>query len=61
MATDDGELVGERSLHGIDWWNPFAQVGVFTRDPANRGRGYGRIGVRHVIDWGSVYLVFRVH
>lgn len=56
LATEDGELVGECSLHGIDWRNRFAQVGVCIWDPANRGRGYGQIGVQHVIAWGAGYL-----
>ncbi|MDG5770006.1 GNAT family N-acetyltransferase [Mycolicibacterium fortuitum] len=56
LATDDGDLVGECSLHGIDYRNRLAQIGVCIWDPVNRGHGHGTVGVQHVIEWGTSYL-----
>ncbi|OMB89924.1 GCN5 family acetyltransferase [Mycolicibacterium conceptionense] len=56
LVAQDGELVGECSLHGIDYRNRLAQIGVCIWNPNDRGRGYGQLGVQHVIDWGTGYL-----
>lgn len=56
IVIDDGRLVAECSLHGIDWRNRLAYVGVCVWDSADRRTGYGRAGVRFLIDWGFGYL-----
>lgn len=56
LSAENGSLVGECSLHGIDWRNRLAQVGVCIWVPNNRGNGYGQIAVSHVISWGTGYL-----
>lgn len=56
LVANDGDIVGECSLHAIDWRCRSAQVGVAIWNPADRRAGYGRAGVRHMIDWGSGYL-----
>ncbi|RIT48813.1 N-acetyltransferase [Mycobacteroides abscessus] len=55
-ATDDGKLVGECSVHAIDWRNRCAQIGVCIWAPGDRRRGYGRTAAQHAIDWASGYL-----
>lgn len=52
----DDDLVGECSLHAIDWRNQVAQIGVCIWRPEHRGRGYGYAAVTHAIDWGTGYL-----
>lgn len=56
LVTDVGDVVGECSLHAIEWRCRVAQVGVAIWKPEHRGAGYGRAGVQHMIDWGSGYL-----
>jgi len=63
LATDysfvldrDGRLVGECSVHAIDWRNRLAQIGVCIWAPGDRRQGYGRVAVRHAIDWSFGYL-----
>ncbi len=56
LAVEDGSLVGECSLHGIDWRNRVAQVGVCIWNPSERSKGYGHAVVQHVIDWDTGYL-----
>lgn len=52
LVEDDGRLVGECSLHAIDWRNRVAQVGVCIWAPDDRRCGYGREGVQQLIAWG---------
>lgn len=52
----DGVLVGECSLHTIDWRNRVGQVGICIWRPSNRGRGYGRSGATAVISWAEQHL-----
>lgn len=52
VLHDDGRLVGECSIHGIDWRNRVAQIGVCVWSPADRRSGYGRYGVEQMIAWG---------
>ncbi|MGU3500901.1 GNAT family N-acetyltransferase [Mycobacterium sp. C31M] len=59
VEESDGRLVGECSLHAIDWRNRLAQIGVCIWNPADRRGGYGRAGVQHVISWGFGYLGLR--
>lgn len=59
-ALPEGEwLVGECSIHGIDWRNRLAQVGICIWDPKDRGRGYGGAAVREVVGWVVGFLSLR--
>src|SRR5689334_21079258 len=46
-----GRLVGECSVHGIDWRNGLAQVGICIWSPDDRGKGLGLSAVQRVIHW----------
>ncbi len=59
VVADSGELVGECSLHAIDWRNRVAQVGVCVWHAGDRGHGYGGAATAHMIDWGFGYLGLR--
>ena len=59
LAASDGRLVGEASIHAIDWRNRVAQVGICIWRPSDRGKGYGSAGSRAVIDWAVGYLGLR--
>ena len=56
LRTDDGRLVGECSLHAIDWRSRVAQVGICVWSPGDRGKGYGQRGVSAMVDWGFGHL-----
>lgn len=56
VVVSDDAIVGESSLHAIDWRNRVAHVGVCIWAPADRGKGYGRAAVQHMINWGIGYL-----
>lgn len=56
VLEDDGRLVGECSLHAIDWRSRLAQVGVCVWSPADRRSGFGQFGVEQMITWGLDYL-----
>lgn len=56
LVEDDGRLVGEASLHTIDWRSRVAQVGICIWRPSDRGKGYGTAGSRAVIDWAVGHL-----
>ncbi|KXP08404.1 GNAT family N-acetyltransferase [Tsukamurella tyrosinosolvens] len=56
VLEDNGRLVGECSVHDIDWRNRAAQIGVCVWSPADRRSGYGRFGVEQMIAWGFGYL-----
>lgn len=60
MLVDDpsGRLVGECSLHAIDWRSRVAQIGICIWSPVDRGQGLGRVGVVHMTDWGFGHLGF---
>lgn len=51
VLADDSHLVGEVSIHAIDWRNRAAQVGVCIWRPDDRGQGYGRAGTEAAIAW----------
>ena len=59
LANEDSRLVGECSLHAIDWRNRLAQVGVCIWRPSDRRQGYGAVAVQHIMDWGFGYLGLR--
>jgi len=56
VVLADSLMVGECSIHAIDWRNSVAQIGVCIWDPAERGKGYGRCAVEHMVNWGTGYL-----
>lgn len=56
VVAAEGALVGECSIHAIDWRNRVAQVGVCIWQPGERRRGYGRTAVRSMCDWGFGHL-----
>lgn len=49
-------IIGECSVHAIDWRNGVAQVGVCIWRPDDRQHGYGSTAVQHMMDWGFGYL-----
>lgn len=55
-ALPVGRLVGECSLHAIDWRNRHAQIGICIWRPADRHHGYGRAGVRFITNWAIDHL-----
>lgn len=52
ICDGEGQLVGECSIHSIDWRNRVAQIGVCVWSPGDRRQGYGRYGVEQMIEWG---------
>lgn len=56
LTGPDGRLVGECSLHAIDWRNRLAQIGVCIWSPEDRRHGYGKQAVGFCIDWAMSYL-----
>ena len=59
LAGHVGRLVGEASIHAIDWRSRVAQVGICIWRPSDRGNGYGTAGSRAVIDWAVGHLGLR--
>ncbi|MFT3945165.1 MAG: GNAT family N-acetyltransferase [Ancrocorticia sp.] len=49
-------LIGECSIHGIDWRNRIAQVGVCIWHPDDRHHGYGQAAAQQVAAWAFGYL-----
>lgn len=49
-------LIGECSIHGIDWRNRIAQVGVCIWHPGDRRHGYGQAAIQQVTAWAFDYL-----
>lgn len=57
FVIDTGEaLVGECSLHTIDWRNRVAQVGICLWQPVTRGQGIGRAAAGQLISWADNQL-----
>lgn len=56
VLVDDDRLVGECSLHGIDWRNRVGSVGVCIWSPGDRRNGYGREAAIYMINWAFDYL-----
>ena len=56
LVDSDGRLVGEASIHAVDWRSRVAQVGICIWRPSDRGKGYGAAGSRAVIDWAVGHL-----
>ena len=49
-------LVGECSLHTIDWRNRVAQVGVCIWNPNDRHHGYGQQAMKFLTEWSAKQL-----
>lgn len=49
-------LVGECSLHTIDWRNRVAQVGVCIWNPNDRHHGYGQLAMKFLTEWSAKQL-----
>lgn len=56
VIADEGRLVGECSLHAINWRSRHGEVGICIWNPLDRGKGYGRAGVEHIIHWAQDHL-----
>lgn len=54
--NSDGRLVGECSLHAIDWRSRVAQIGICIWSPIDRGQGFGSLGVEQMTTWGFGHL-----
>ena len=58
LATEN-RLVGEASIHTIDWRNLHAQVGICIWRSEDRRHGYGRAGADWAIAWATGHLGLR--
>lgn len=56
VIYDHDLLVGECSLHGIDWRNRVASIGICIWNPALRRSGYGQYGSEQMINWAFNHL-----
>lgn len=56
VLDQDGRLVGECSVHAIDWRNRTAQIGVCIWHSGDRRHGHGRLAVQYAVDWAIGYL-----
>lgn len=52
VMVDGERLVGECSLHSIDYRSRLAQIGVCVWSPGDRRHGFGRFGVEQMVDFG---------
>ena len=52
VIIDGDHLVGECSLHSLDYRSRIAQVGVCVWNPDSRRSGYGRYGAEQMIAFG---------
>lgn len=51
VITHNDRLVGECSLHSIDWRSRHAQVGICIWRPDDRRHGFGAAGTKILLDW----------
>lgn len=56
LQHPNNRLIGECSIHSIDWRNRVAQIGVCVWNPENRRLGYGKHAVEFCLDWATNYL-----
>lgn len=56
VIADGDRLVGEVSVHTIEWHSRVGQVGICIWRPEDRGHGYGRTGTSAIIEWAQGYL-----
>lgn len=59
LAEADGRLVGECSVHAIDWRNRVAEIGIAIWRQDDRRQGYGRIALREMETYAFDYLGLR--
>jgi RimJ/RimL family protein N-acetyltransferase len=59
IIADDDRLLGECSVHAIDYRNRAAQVGICIWEPAQRRLGHGPAALRQLMDWSIGYLGLR--
>lgn len=59
ILTTENRLVGEVSIHSIDWRNLHAQVGICIWRSEDRRHGYGRAGAEWIITWATDHLGLR--
>jgi RimJ/RimL family protein N-acetyltransferase len=50
-TTSEDKLIGTLGLHGCDWTNRSAVLGIAIYDPKNRGRGYGQEAINLLLDF----------
>ncbi|MHA3019625.1 GNAT family N-acetyltransferase [Mycobacterium sp. BMJ-28] len=56
LARGAGKLLGECSVHAIDWRSRCAQVGVCIWSPTDRRQGIGHAAVDQLVEWAISYL-----
>lgn len=56
VIVEDGVLIGECSIHAIDWRNRVGEVAVCIWRPAHRGHGRGHDCLRQAMSWATGYL-----
>ena len=56
VIVEDGVLIGECSIHAIDWRNRVGEVAVCIWRPAHRGHGRGHDCLRQLMSWATGYL-----
>ena len=59
VITEGDALLGECSVHAIDWRNRVGQVAVCIWRPANRGHGRGPESLRQLTRWAVGFLGLR--
>ncbi len=52
----DKQLIGNTSLHDLDWRNRSAEFGIVVGDPNYWGRGYGSDATRVMVRYGFMEL-----
>ncbi|ENO18708.1 GNAT family acetyltransferase [Schaalia cardiffensis F0333] len=53
VIINNDHLIGECSIHTIDWRNRHGEVGICIWNPSDRNKGYGSSAVKHVIQWAQ--------
>ena len=59
LVEADGRLVGECSVHAIDWRNRVAEIGIAIWRPDDRRKGYGQVALREMEAYAFGYLGLR--
>ncbi|OZE13469.1 GNAT family N-acetyltransferase [Rhodococcus sp. 05-2255-3B1] len=59
LQVEGGRLVGECSLHGIDWRNGLGQAGICLWNPQDRRKGFGLTAVDFAQTWAFDHLRLR--
>ena len=56
VKQENDELIGNCSLHGLDFINQSATVGIFIGEKENRGMGYGSEALELLLSYGFNHL-----